>query len=119
MQQVREVPLYIRSTRRHLPFQGPPHATAHMERELRSDDPNRPALRLQSTIPSGFTAPSLSPSSRIDEGYSDETRSQPDKDVVVDNIMMLPDWVLAQSETDRAGKCFCSCVIHPSAWSST
>lgn len=86
-----------------------------MERELVPDFPSRPALRLQATTIPEFAAPSLSPSFKLDEGYSDETRSQSDKDLASDNVMMLPDWVLAQSETDRAGKCFSprSFVIHP------
>jgi F-box and WD-40 domain protein 1/11 len=56
--------------------------------------------------PSDFTAPSLSTPYRLDEGYSDETRSQSDKDLVnvqSDYVMPLPDWLLANSEEDRAG----------------
>lgn len=75
-----------------------------MEREHAPRSPNRPTLRLQATPIPGSAAPSLSPSFKLDEGYSDETRSQSDKDPVPDNTMMLPDWVLAQSETDRAGQ---------------
>lgn len=75
-----------------------------MEGEPGLDSPTRPTLRLQASNFPGFTAPSLSPSSKLDEGYSDDTRSQSDKDLVLDNVMMLPEWVLAQSETDRAGK---------------
>jgi F-box and WD-40 domain protein 1/11 len=66
--------------------------------------PSRPNLRLQATSFTGFAAPSLSPSFKLDEGYSDDTRSQSDKDIVSDNAMMLPEWILAQSEADRAGK---------------
>lgn len=76
------------------------------------DRNGRPALRLQATSVPGFPAPSLSPSPRVDEGYSDETRSQPDKDLV-DHVMMLPDWVLAQSEADRAGECFALVISVP------
>jgi len=75
-----------------------------MEEEPVPDSPSRPNLRLQATSFPGFAAPSLSPSFKLDEGYSDETRSQSDKDIVLDNVMMLPEWVLSQSETDRAGK---------------
>ena len=75
-----------------------------MEGESVPDSPSRPNLRLQATSFTGFAAPSLSPSFKLDEGYSDETRSQSDKDIVSDNAMMLPEWVLAQSEVDRAGK---------------
>lgn len=75
-----------------------------MEGEPGPDSPTRPTLRLQATNFPGFIAPSLSPSSKLDEGYSDDTRSQSDKDLVSDHVMMLPEWVLAQSETDRAGK---------------
>ncbi|PIG69366.1 F-box and WD domain protein [Aspergillus arachidicola] len=40
----------------------------------------------------------------LDEGYSDETRSQVDKelaDLPSDDVMPLPDWLLANSEEDR------------------
>lgn len=60
-------------------------------------------LRLQTAV-SDFTAPSLSPSFKLDEGYSDDTKSQADKDLGLDNVMALPNWVLAQSEAGRAGK---------------
>ena len=63
-----------------------------------------PTLQLQTTSVPEFSAPSLSPSFRLDEGYSDDTRSQADKDLGSDNVMALPNWVLAQSEAGRAGK---------------
>lgn len=63
-----------------------------------------PTLQLQTTTVPEFSAPSLSPSFRLDEGYSDDTRSQADKDLGSDNVMALPNWVLAQSEAGRAGK---------------
>lgn len=53
-----------------------------------------------------LTAPPLSAPYRLDEGYSDETRSQVDKELVdlpSDDVMPLPDWLLANSEEDRAG----------------
>jgi F-box and WD-40 domain protein 1/11 len=64
-----------------------------------------PTLRLQTTV-ADFPAPSLSPTFKLDEGYSDETRSQAEKDPGSDNVMMLPNWVLAQSEAGRAGENF-------------
>ncbi|KAE8396445.1 WD40-repeat-containing domain protein [Aspergillus alliaceus] len=54
---------------------------------------------------SDFTAPSLSTPYRLDEGYSDETRSQSDKELAnlpSDDVMPLPDWLMSNSETDRA-----------------
>lgn len=60
-------------------------------------------LRLQTAV-SEFAVPSLSPSFKLDEGYSDDTKSQADKDLGLDNVMALPNWVLAQSEAGRAGK---------------
>lgn len=75
-----------------------------MEREHVPRSPTGPALRLQAAMTPGSAEPSLSPSFKLDEGYSDETRSQSDKDLVPDHALMLPDWVLAQSEADRAGK---------------
>lgn len=63
-----------------------------------------PTLQLKTTTVPELSAPSLSPSFRLDEGYSDDTRSQADKDLGSDNVMALPNWVLAQSEAGRAGK---------------
>jgi F-box and WD-40 domain protein 1/11 len=80
-----------------------------MEEDTGADSISRPALQLQATSFAGYTAPSLSPAFKLDEGYSDDTRSQPDKDLVSDNVMSLPEWVLAQSEADRAGKWF---ILH-------
>ncbi|KAJ5183675.1 hypothetical protein N7492_001291 [Penicillium capsulatum] len=62
----------------------------------------QPALRLQATAFPAYTVPTLSPSFKVDEGYSDDTRSQSDKEIVTDNVMVLPDWVLAQNEANRA-----------------
>lgn len=75
-----------------------------MEGEQATDASSHPTIHLQTTGFPGYSAQSLSPSFKVDEGYSDETRSQADKEPVADNVMMLPDWVLAQSESDRAGK---------------
>ncbi|KAJ5322402.1 hypothetical protein N7452_010691 [Penicillium brevicompactum] len=71
-----------------------------MEGEPMPDALISPALQLQTV--SEFPAPSLSPSSKLDEGYSDDTRSQTDKDLGSENVMALPNWVLAQSEAGRA-----------------
>ncbi|KAL1997843.1 hypothetical protein VTN02DRAFT_625 [Thermoascus thermophilus] len=64
-----------------------------------------PLLRLQATdYRSDFASPSLAASFKLDEGYSDETRSQPDNDAnpSSSDAMTLPNWVLAHSEADRA-----------------
>ncbi|OQE24637.1 hypothetical protein PENSTE_c007G08598 [Penicillium steckii] len=73
-----------------------------METDPVPGSPTRPNLRLQATTFPGYPASSLSPSFKLDEGYSDDTRSQPDKELMPENVMMLPDWVLSQSESDRA-----------------
>ncbi|KAJ5679357.1 hypothetical protein N7462_007601 [Penicillium macrosclerotiorum] len=73
-----------------------------MEGEQVPGSHSRPPLRLQATAFPAYTTSSLSPSFKLDEGYSDDTRSQSDKDLGSDNAMILPDWVLAQSEADRA-----------------
>ncbi|KAJ5388265.1 hypothetical protein N7509_010806 [Penicillium cosmopolitanum] len=73
-----------------------------MDADLVPGSPTRPALQLQATTFPGYSAPSLSPSFKLDEGYSDDTRSQSDKELMPENVMMLPEWVLTQSETDRA-----------------
>lgn len=75
-----------------------------MEGEYMPDAQLSPSLQLQTTTVPAFPAPSLSPSFKLDEGYSDDTRSQADKDLGSDNVMTLPNWVLAQSEAGRAGK---------------
>ena len=75
-----------------------------MEEEPTPEAPLRPSLRLQAATFPSYSVPSFPPSFKLDEGYSDETRSQPDKEPVPDNVMILPDWMLAQSEADRAGK---------------
>lgn len=64
-------------------------------------------LQGAASYPSDLTAPSLSAPFKLDEGYSDETRSQPDKDFLnspPDDVMPLPDWVNAYSEAERAGE---------------
>ncbi|EPS33505.1 hypothetical protein PDE_08467 [Penicillium oxalicum 114-2] len=73
-----------------------------MEEQTGPDSSSCPALKLQATSFSGYTATTLSPAFRLDEGYSDDTRSPADKDLPVEGSMSLPEWVLAQSEADRA-----------------
>ncbi|KAJ5086572.1 hypothetical protein NUU61_007879 [Penicillium alfredii] len=73
-----------------------------MEGETLPDPSISPTLRLQTTAIPGYPVPSLSPSFKLDEGYSDETRSPSDKDLASNHAMMLPDWVLAQSEANRS-----------------
>jgi F-box and WD-40 domain protein 1/11 len=53
---------------------------------------------------SDFTS-SMGASFKLDEGYSDETRSQTENEAVPpsDDILSLPGWILAHSEADRAG----------------
>ncbi|KAL3443048.1 WD40-repeat-containing domain protein [Aspergillus insuetus] len=55
---------------------------------------------------SGLTTPSLSTAPfKVDEGYSDDTRSQADKELSrtpSDDVMSIPDWVLAHNEVERA-----------------
>jgi F-box and WD-40 domain protein 1/11 len=57
---------------------------------------------------SDLTTPSLSTAPfKVDEGYSDDTRSQADKELSCtpsDDVMSIPDWVLAHNEVERAGK---------------
>ncbi|KAF7713681.1 Uncharacterized protein PECH_000612 [Penicillium ucsense] len=73
-----------------------------MEDDAGSDPPSHPALKLQATSFPGYSAPTLSPAFRLDEGYSDDTPSQAEKETMADNAMSLPEWVLAQTEADRA-----------------
>lgn len=64
-------------------------------------------LSLQATnYRSDFTSPPLTTSFKLDEGYSDETRSQAENEAnpSSDEVMALPGWMLAHSEADRAGK---------------
>ncbi|KAL5336789.1 hypothetical protein BJX70DRAFT_263524 [Aspergillus crustosus] len=72
-----------------------------MARETDTPEPSIP-LRL---YPSDLTAPSLSASFKVDEGYSDETRSQTEKELLrtpSDNVTSIPDWVLSHNEAERA-----------------
>ncbi|KAL4742562.1 WD40-repeat-containing domain protein [Aspergillus similis] len=72
-----------------------------MARDTDASDAPIP-LRL---FPSDLTARSLSAPFKVDEGYADDTRSQADKELLripSDDVMSIPDWVLAHSETERA-----------------
>ncbi|KAL4932230.1 F-box and WD domain protein [Aspergillus undulatus] len=56
-------------------------------------------------FPSDLTARSLSAAFKFDEGYSDDTRSQADKELLrtpSDDVTPIPDWVLVHSEAERA-----------------
>lgn len=75
-----------------------------MEPDQGEQSPTRPNLQLQASAIPPYSTSSLSPSFKVDEGYSDDTRSQSEKDSINENVMMLPEWVLAQSEASRAGK---------------
>lgn len=43
---------------------------------------------------------------KLDEGYSDDAKSMAENDGVHDseNMLALPEWLLAHSEADRSGK---------------
>ncbi|EEA20287.1 hypothetical protein TMatcc_000274 [Talaromyces marneffei ATCC 18224] len=60
-------------------------------------------LRMRSDKPA-YTAASLAASYKLDEGYSDDTKSQLEgEDGVAQNVsMLLPDWILAYSDSERA-----------------
>ena len=80
-----------------------------MARETPAPESTIPRLlRLHAANDSSFAAPSLPTPFKLDEGYSDETRSQADKDLLLkspaNDVMNLPDWLLATSEAERAGK---------------
>lgn len=76
-------------------------------------------LRMRPDKPA-YTAASLAASYKLDEGYSDDTKSQLEgEDGVAQNVsMLLPDWILAYSDSERAGAClavasrpYCRCTI--------
>lgn len=78
------------------------------------DHCNNPHLTPTNTTPVATAAaaaatptPSLPKVCKVDEGYSDDTRSSSDQDLTSSpNYVMAPsDWMLAQSEHDRAGMC--------------
>jgi F-box and WD-40 domain protein 1/11 len=77
-----------------------------MDRDSTSEAGIPPLLRMRAgNYRSGFAAPSLAASFKLDEGYSDETRSQPDNEASITqaDTMSLPDWILTHCEADRAG----------------
>lgn len=68
------------------------------------DPASHPTLRLPPTSFQSFTTSTFSPSAKVDEGYSDDTRSQSEKETIMDSTMTLPNWMLALGESDRAGR---------------
>lgn len=74
-----------------------------MERDSAAEAGIPPLLR--GNYRSGFAAPPLTASFKLDEGYSDETKSQPDNEPSLKSpdSMPLPEWILAHSEAERAG----------------
>lgn len=74
-----------------------------------------PGSYLLSSSPDGAPPQFITPSTRafkLDEGYSDEAKSPSYQEInpFANDAMSLPDWVLAQSEQDRAGM---SCLLTP------
>ncbi|KAL4945369.1 hypothetical protein BDV06DRAFT_219340 [Aspergillus oleicola] len=70
----------------------------------RDSDASEASIPLR-LFPSDLTARSLSASFKVDEGYSDDTRSQADKELLrmpSDDVTSIPDWVLLHSEAERA-----------------
>lgn len=58
-----------------------------------------PLVRLQAgKFKNGFGTPPF----KLDEGYSDETKSQGEIDGS-EEMLALPEWLLAHNEADRAG----------------
>lgn len=60
-------------------------------------------LRMRSDKPA-YTAASLVTSFKLDEGYSDDSKSQLEAEAANESSF-LPDWILASSEAERAGAC--------------
>lgn len=55
---------------------------------------------------SGLAAASLAASFKLDEGYSDDTKSQPENEAAVsqsEEAMLLPQWIFSHPEAERAG----------------
>lgn len=73
---------------------------------MHEDGSSAAFLRMRSDKPA-YTAASLAASFKLDEGYSDETRSQLEAEdgVAQNESMLLPDWILAYRESERAGTC--------------
>lgn len=73
-----------------------------MERDPVPPPGTSPLARLQAgKYRAGFGTPLF----KLDEGYSDETKSQGEIDSAQD-MLVLPDWLLEHSEADRAGMRF-------------
>lgn len=74
-----------------------------MDRDTPADTGMPNLLRLHAN---NLAAPSLSTSFKVDEGYSDETKSQSDRESKpsTEDVITLPDWLLTHSEADRAGE---------------
>lgn len=95
----------------------PPHRSVEttqrrfMARESTAPDPSFPRLlQPQGSNHTPSDLPASRPSStpfRLDEGYSDETKSLPDKELFpppTNDGMTVPGWLLANSEEERAGE---------------
>lgn len=57
----------------------------------------------------GLAAASLAASFKLDEGYSDDTKSQPENDAAVsqsEEAMLLPQCIFSHPEAERAGTCW-------------
>lgn len=67
-----------------------------------SEQPSRGAGALPK---SGFAVASLAASFKLDEGYSDDTKSQPENDASVSqgDDMIIPQWIFSHTEAERAG----------------
>lgn len=80
-----------------------------MDREAAiQPSPDDSTPHLTSTVPATTTATAASPFSetcKVDEGYSDETKSPSDHGLSSssNDAMALSDWMFAQGEHDRAG----------------
>jgi F-box and WD-40 domain protein 1/11 len=69
-----------------------------------SEQPSGGAL----SKPGLTTAASLAASFKLDEGYSDDTKSQPENDAAVsqsEEAMLLPQCIFSHTEAERAGTC--------------
>jgi hypothetical protein len=68
---------------------------------MQEDSSPETLLRMRSDKPA-YTAASLVASYKLDEGYSDDSRSQLEGEVGNESSF-LPDWILGHSEPERAG----------------
>lgn len=63
-----------------------------------------------------YTTASLAASYKVDEGYSDDSRSQVESEEgnVQNDAVLLPDWILAYSDSEKAGaSCMAAAVSRP------